>query len=127
MIPFNAFKSLIAIITGARQKETEEHQQFMEFYRELVKIVPDDVAKSFKSISVPTTVGNKVEKDYRLELTVTDFMWWESIVLKEGGRFVQSVYEIQRNIWDRLNTLVKDHNLTEEQRAAMLTLADDNV
>lgn len=127
MIPFRAFETLIGIITGAREKATRDHNEFMEFYQMLVGIVPDEIAKEFGRIKAPIKVKNVIHDTYLLELTVTDLMWWRTIIHDEGGRFVQGVHAVQREIWDQLNKLVSDWVLTDEQRNKLLAIGSHEV
>lgn len=122
MITFRAFEVLVGIITGSRERETNEHKEFMRFYQELVKIVPEIIAKEFGSIQVPTLVDRKLQEGYRMELNVTDFLWWKNIIDDEGGRFRDGVNSVQRDIWDRLTKLVRDNALSEDERKNLLLL-----
>jgi len=125
MIPFNAFKVLVSIISGSRERETNEHMAFLEFFKQLVGIVPDDMAREFGRINAPTTIKGNVDKSYQLELTVTDYLWWHGIIADDLGRFVDGPKAIQRQIWDRLTTLNRKHMLTEEQRSQLLGLVKE--
>lgn len=124
MIPFRAFEKLIGFITGNRAQLTQDHMEFLEFYQDLVRIIPDDLATAFGSIVVPTMVNGEVHKGYRLQLNVTDYGWWRSVIL-DGGRFVESTFSVQRNIWDHLNSQTSEGSLTNEQKLELLNLLDD--
>lgn len=124
MIQFKAFQTLVAVITGSRERETREHRAFMEFYHDLVQIIDEQTAREFGSIKVPTVVGKVHHDGYRMEMTVTDYLWWVTIVEDDKGRFVNGPTSVQRDIWDQLNKLVRKGSLTDEQRKAMLDLSD---
>ena len=125
MISFRAFEVLVGIVTGSRERETREHKEFMRFYQELVKIVPEPIAKEFGSIKVPTTVKGRLQDGYRLELNVTDYLWWKTII-DEGGRFVEGSGSVQRDIWDGLTKLVRDNALTEDERKNLMLLMEQD-
>lgn len=111
----------MGVINGSRKREEEEHRVFMDFYRELVKIVPAEVAKAFKNISVPTVVNGVLQEHYRLELNAVDFMWWESVI-QEGGRFKDTVSQVQRDVWDRLSKFANTDYMTEEEKSTLMDL-----
>jgi hypothetical protein len=123
MISFKAFEILISIITGSREREREAHQHFMGFYQELVRITPADVAKAFGSITAPTQHNGKIH-NYGLELTVTDCLWWKTII-EEGGRFTGSVSRVQRDIWERLNLQVREGWMNDENRHQLVSIMQE--
>lgn len=123
MIPMKAFEALIGFVTGNRAKIKEEHEEFMLFYGELVRILPDDLGREFGSIPAPTTHKGK-DQSYRLELTVTDLMWWRTVI-DEGGRFSVSPLTIQREIWDHMNKTLQTGNLTDEQKLQLLNIINE--
>lgn len=122
MIQFKAFEVLISIISGARKRATAEHLDFLEFYKAVIGIVDNDIAREFGSIPVPTMVSGKEEATYRLELNATDLMWWRSVIVSEHGRFKQGVDQVQRDIWDRLVKQAGSSGLNEEQRQQLLDI-----
>ena len=122
MIPFRAFATLIEVISGARKQATEEHLDFLEFYKDLVAIIDYDTAVEFGSIKVPTVVKGKLCEGYRLELTTADCIWWRTIIIDEKGRFASGAYAVQLEIWDRLANQIKTLELTPEQRQKILNL-----
>jgi hypothetical protein len=127
VIPFKAFETLISIISGSRERDRQEHLAFMRFYKDLVKIVPADVAQAFGSVQVPTRFRGVVNDTYRMELNVTDVLWWETIIQNDGGRFVKPIASVQRDIWEQLNKQIRKGAMTDEERALLLTILDENV
>lgn len=121
MIEFRAFEALIRYITSDRERITREHMMFLDFYQDLVKLIPDDLAKEFGSISAPTMTKGKNQEGYKMELNVTDYLWWKSVI-EDGGRFVKGVSQVQRDIWDHLNKHVRQGALTDEQRMELIDL-----
>jgi hypothetical protein len=122
MISFRAFETLTSIITGSREREAREHDVFLQFYQALVKIIDDETAKEFGSIEVPTLIKGKLADGYRLELTVTDYLWWKTIIHDDKGRFVNGVSAVQRDIWDRMTKLVRDNTMSAEERTKLMEL-----
>lgn len=120
MINFAAFEALIGFITGERKRQTQLHEEFLAFFQDLVKILPDDLAREFGKVTAPTMHGGQ-KRDYLIELTVTDLLWWRTIV-DEGGRFIAGTVAVQRDIWDHLNRQLLTGSLTDEQRLHLLNL-----
>lgn len=125
MIPFKAFHTLIQIISGARERITREHMEFLEFYLQLVQVVPNDIATDFGRISSPVMIG-KTKHDYQIELTMTDFLWWKSAIMDEGARMVKTVGQIQRDIWDKLIQQIDSMALNEEEKGALMSALFNN-
>ena len=123
MIPMKAFEALVGFITGNRAKITAEHEEFMHFYSELIKILPDELAREFGRISAPTWHKGQ-KRDYQLELTVTDLMWWQTVV-DDGGRFVEGALAVQREVWDHMNKSLRHGALTDEQKLQLLNIINE--
>jgi len=121
MIPFRAFEALVAFVKGDRDRVTQDHMEFLDFYQKLVSILPDDMAREFGRIDAPYVKGSKTHGG-QLELTVTDLMWW-STIFEEGGRFRDGTSVVQRNIWDHLNSAIRKGALSDEQKLYLLKLA----
>lgn len=126
MIPFKAFETLLAIISGSRERDRQEHLAFLRFYKDLVKIVPVEVGQAFGSIQIPTRVKGVVNDTYRMELNVTDYLWWETIIQNDGGRFVKPIASVQRDIWEQLNKQIRRGALNDEERDMLLSILDQN-
>jgi hypothetical protein len=122
VIPFRAFETLISIISGSREREKNEHDAFMEFYRNLVAIVPDNLAKEFGGVKVPTRHNGVITSSYNMELNAVDCMWWSSVIQDEGGRFAHGITSVQRSIWDRFNQMLGDGVMTDDERMALMAL-----
>lgn len=125
MIPFKAFHTLIQIISGARERITREHIEFLEFYLQLVQVVPNDIAADFGRIPTPVMVGRS-KRDYQLELTMTDFLWWKSAIMDDGARMINTVGQVQRDIWDKLVTQVDAMTLNEDEKGALMNALFNN-
>lgn len=121
MIPFKAFEVLIGIISGARERERQEHEDFLGFYNSLVRIIPSDIAKDFGSIEAPVK-SKSTSKNYRIELNVTDYLWWTNVIQNDKARFITSPAAIQRDIWEKLNTLVKREELSQEVKDQLMNI-----
>lgn len=122
MIPFKSFVVLIEVISGARKKATEEHLDFLEFYKDLVSIIDHDTAVEFGSLQVPTVIKGVLHENYRLELNPTDYTWWRSIIIDEKGRFKEGPQSVQLRIWDHLVSQTRMIDMTPDQRQRILNL-----
>ena len=119
MIGLSAFKSIIGIIIRNRAKETEEHLEFLQFYRSLVSSTPSDIASDFGMMPVKARVG-RVIKDWWIELNPTDLLWWISEIEHNGARFEEGISTVRQELWSRLNQLIDYRNLSDEDREALL-------
>ena len=119
MISLSAFKTIITIITRNRAKETEEHLEFLQFYRSIVSSTPADISSDFGSLPVQVRVGRET-KGWGLELNPTDLLWWMNEIENNGVRFKEGTSSIRQDLWIRLNELVDYRNLPDEDRAELL-------
>lgn len=119
------FQAVADIATGAAARVTDEHSEFLEFFRSLVETVSPEVAKQFGTLSVTVVTKGKTE-GWGIELTATDYLWWKDAIAK-GSRFSPDhggVESVPRAMVVRVASKAEKSGLTLEERRALVTLLD---
>lgn len=105
------------LIDSSSSRDTEEHQEFLVFLEELIKGVSPVVSREFGKLDVKMKSG----KSLLIELTPADFGYWYNTI-NNGERFKRGVREVKLDIYNRLCSATKSHDLTEEEREAFMEL-----
>ena len=115
--------SLLNMLAGAKRRETEEHEQFLDFYARLVMSISNESASIFGNMGkVKVKKNNKIhDPEWGIELNPVDLAWWRTKIMQEGYRFVHGPDYVKADMLQRVNDLMKNYKLTEEERLFFMT------
>lgn len=113
-------KAAFDILTKSQQRVTDEHMEFLKFYKDLVTAADAQTSTLFGEISVYTIKGRDTYTD-GLSLTPTDYLWWSNRI-KNGFRFKNGVLSAKADIFNKLASLSNAHNMTPEERKQYIEL-----
>lgn len=120
----NLFRAVGDLALSAKKRVTNEHVEFLAFYRQLVETLPSEMTEMFGTldgIEVRLTGGGF--QTYGIELTATDFIWWKSVI-EGGNRFKNGTAWVQQSMLSRFSKKAEAHRLSPEERTTLLALLD---
>ena len=125
LLDVKIFQLLADFINRDKIRRDREHEEFMEFYRELVETIPAAAAEAFgcmNGVGVAKRIKSGLdERSWGIELTPTDYLWWRRYI-DEGFYLTKGCAETQLDILERLAKLVDMSSLTVEERQQLLDL-----
>lgn len=113
-----AIKKVIGLINGADERSQTEHQKFLEFLEVLVSECGPAASKEFGRMTVRVDNG----KEWGIELTPTDLLWWRSKILHDRVRFCKGAASVQADIVSRLSNSAGSYNFTPEERQEFIAI-----
>jgi hypothetical protein len=127
MTMLKMFQAVADIATNAAGRVTEEHQEFLKFFRELVETVPPEVAERFGTLKVTALEKGKETEGWGVMLTATDYLFWKQKI-SDGVRFSPrhgGVKSVPRAMVTRLAKQAETAGLTLEERQKLVKLLDE--
>ncbi len=121
------FQAIADIATNAAGRVTDEHQEFLTFFRSLVETVPPETAQRFGTLGVTAIEGGALTANWGVMLTATDYLFWKQKIA-EGVRFSPAhggVKSVPRAMVTRLAKQAEAAGLTLEERQQLLKLLDE--
>jgi hypothetical protein len=114
-------KEVFSLLSGAYERNIREFEEWLTWYEALVIAVPDHVAKAFGKIGV-YVVTNGEKKEWSIELTAFDFMFWRN---NKNVYFFNGANEVKTAIYNRLAQVANNYIATPEERKKLLDILKD--
>jgi len=124
MIKASIFEKIGAMVSANKARELASYNEFIAFYRELVEALPSDVTKIFGSMPVGVFDGG-AKKEWNIQLTAVDYIWWKSHIEGEGVRFTKSPARVQLDMLDRISKKAEVYTLDPSERKALIALLEE--
>jgi hypothetical protein len=121
------FQAIADLASNAAGRVTDEHQEFLNFYRGLVDTVPPETVGRFGNLGVAVIENGAVQTQWGIELTATDYLFWKQKI-GAGVRFSPAhggVKSVPRAMATRLAKQAETAGLTLEERQQLLNLLDE--
>ena len=120
----NIFLSIGELALGAKKRREREYAEFLSFYRTLVETMPSEMTALFGTLDGISVDCRGKKESFRIELTVTDFLWWKSRIENESLRFVYGIPAVKAAMLDHFSRKAELHRLSPEERVKLLELLE---
>lgn len=112
------------LMTGARDRISEEHADFLNFYEQLVRSISSDAVEAFGKMEIEVKDKGK-EETWGILLTAADFMFWKNAIEKRNVRFADTTDVVKSGMLNRMTRMAETERLTVEERNKLLDLLSD--
>ncbi len=107
-----SIEKLVGFINRASDKADKEHQDFLKFYEDIVRVTPPEMARNFGKLK--TDSGS-------IELTATDFMYWHTAI-NDGWRFPSGAADIKLKIFNHLAEMSESLAMTAAEKSELIDI-----
>jgi hypothetical protein len=119
----NKLRQLFALFKEADELRKQELQEFLDFYKAIVEIVPAEAAKQFGNMTVKViTTKDNTERNYGLMLTVVDYAWWVDQIKYNKVRIVGGPADVKQAILNRMSETIESYLTSAEHKKALMEL-----
>lgn len=118
------FQRVGEIVFSSHARKTQEHVEFLTFYRTLVETIDGDVAKAIgKTVITVNVPWTGKEENWSIELTVADYLFWkEKIAI--GVRFKYAIDAVKAAILGSMTKAGENNKFTAAERKEILGLLE---
>ena len=116
-------KEIFSLFYEAQELREQELQEFLDFYKNIVELIPAEASKAFGRLSVEVYVyKTKRNANYGIDLTVTDYVWWVDQFKYNKVRLIDSPIDIKHKILNRITETIESYLTSPEHKKALMEL-----